>query len=246
MTIVLSLLLLLSQEVFSKDLNFYIHNSQYRNYPSPLSYDLRKSGLISSPIQQAKCGACYLSAASTILEYWTALPFSAQTMLECSDFTCSGGMVSEVLNTRGALWVEKKGFKGFKDKCLTTKDLYTTGLNVTVDLKVSDQNLQHIVWKYGPVATYMHLNNKMAKYKGGVLDSADCTAQRPILHAVNIVGYTPDYWIIKSSWGTQWGVGGFAYVRRGYFLCNIGARVDYLQEPPQLYNAAHISLMQNA
>ncbi|PNW80071.1 hypothetical protein CHLRE_08g376720v5 [Chlamydomonas reinhardtii] len=28
-------------------------------------------------------------------------------------------------------------------------------------------------------------------------------------HAVVIVGYTPEHWIIKNSWGTKWGKGGF-------------------------------------
>ena len=155
-------------------------------------------------------------------------------------------MVSDVLSTHAALWVDKKSFKGVKEKCQTTKDLYVTGLTAKVDFKVSDKDLQTLIWKYGPVATYMHLHKNMANYNGGVLGKKDCTTQRPLLHAINIVGYTPEYWIIKSSWGTKWGLKGFAYVRRGHFVCNIGARVDYLSEAPRVYNAAHISVMQNA
>ncbi|KAG2430001.1 hypothetical protein HYH02_013829 [Chlamydomonas schloesseri] len=33
-------------------------------------------------------------------------------------------------------------------------------------------------------------------------------------HAVVIVGYTPDHWIIKNSWGTKWGKGGFMRLKR--------------------------------
>lgn len=35
-------------------------------------------------------------------------------------------------------------------------------------------------------------------------------------HAVAIVGYGPDHFIIRNSWGTQWGHGGFAYATDEY------------------------------
>lgn len=35
-------------------------------------------------------------------------------------------------------------------------------------------------------------------------------------HAVSIVGYTPEYFIIRNSWGTGWGHKGFAYASHQY------------------------------
>ena len=35
------------------------------------------------------------------------------------------------------------------------------------------------------------------------------------------VGYAPDYVILKNSWGTEWGLGGWAKVARGYNLCGM-------------------------
>ena len=37
-------------------------------------------------------------------------------------------------------------------------------------------------------------------------------------HAVCIVGYTADRFIVRNSWGTGWGDGGFAYVTDSYVL----------------------------
>jgi len=34
-------------------------------------------------------------------------------------------------------------------------------------------------------------------------------------HAVVVVGYAPEYLIIKNSWGTAWGENGFARLARG-------------------------------
>ena len=40
---------------------------------------------------------------------------------------------------------------------------------------------------------------------------------RPAGHAVAIVGYTPEYFIIRNSWGTEnWGDAGFAYASNAY------------------------------
>ena len=35
-------------------------------------------------------------------------------------------------------------------------------------------------------------------------------------HAVCLVGYTPDHFIVRNSWGTRWGDGGFAYASNAY------------------------------
>ena len=35
-------------------------------------------------------------------------------------------------------------------------------------------------------------------------------------YAISIVGYTKDYFIVRNSWGTQWGDKGFAYASNAY------------------------------
>lgn len=35
-------------------------------------------------------------------------------------------------------------------------------------------------------------------------------------HAVCLVGYTPDHFIVRNSWGTEWGDKGFAYASNDY------------------------------
>jgi len=35
-------------------------------------------------------------------------------------------------------------------------------------------------------------------------------------HCVSLVGYTPDHFIVRNSWGTTWGDGGFGYASNAY------------------------------
>lgn len=46
-----------------------------------------------------------------------------------------------------------------------------------------------------------------------------------------LVGYTPDYWIIKNQWGEDWGMDGFMKITRIRSKnCNVGRGVFYMSE----------------
>lgn len=68
----------------------------------------------------------------------------------------------------------------------------------------------------GPLGAVIYANNLFQGYKSGVFSGCPASYQvsyNLINHAVIIVGYTSngDY-IIKNSWGTGWGDGGFAII----------------------------------
>merc|ERR1719240_1177330 len=60
-------------------------------------------------------------------------------------------------------------------------------------------------------------------YSGGVL-SWPCGTQCG--HSVMLIGYGSDkgqeYWLMKNSWGTQWGEHGYARLARGYLAGAVG------------------------
>lgn len=51
-------------------------------------------------------------------------------------------------------------------------------------------------------------------------------------HAVLVVGYGTergqDYWLIKNSWGTNWGLNGYIKLARGSNQCGLAAVSDIL------------------
>lgn len=88
-------------------------------------------------------------------------------------------------------------------------------------------DMVNYVLSQGPLNVYLD-GSAMYYYTGGIFDS--CSPNVRINHAVNIVGVNLNerYWIIRNTWGTQWGEQGYmrlamvsthirAYVRT-YFL----------------------------
>jgi len=58
-------------------------------------------------------------------------------------------------------------------------------------------------------------------YTGGIISSADCGTETD--HGVLIVGYGKGYWIVKNSWGADWGLDGFVHIadKTGEGVCGI-------------------------
>jgi C1A family cysteine protease len=77
----------------------------------------------------------------------------------------------------------------------------------------------------GPVIAGMHIYGDFGWYRGGVYRPT--TSASVGLHAVAIIGYDDELgcWIVKNSWGTGWGEGGYALV--GYGTCGIDAEFPF-------------------
>lgn len=74
----------------------------------------------------------------------------------------------------------------------------------------------------------------------GIYDGNCSSNPDDIDHAVLIVGYGSedgeDYWIVKNSWGTDWGMDGYFYIKRNtdlpYGVCAINYMASYPTKQP--------------
>jgi len=90
----------------------------------------------------------------------------------------------------------------------------------------SEINIRDNIFKWGPVASGMQVFPDFYTFNPKT-DIYEWDGKGPQVggHAVEIVGWGSeggtDYWIIKNSWGTDWGLDGYFRMKRGVNMCNL-------------------------
>jgi hypothetical protein len=89
---------------------------------------------------------------------------------------------------------------------------------------LSDLELIYLL-QTGPVVVAV-ASQDWEYYGGGVMN---CQLNVTEDHAVLLVGYTTQYWIVKNSWGPKWGENGFIRISRNRdHNCRMGSEADVL------------------
>lgn len=93
--------------------------------------------------------------------------------------------------------------------------------------KLSDRDLEILLQK-GPVAISIS-SYKWLSYSSGIFNLCDNFSK--VDHAVLLVGYTPDYWIVKNQWGVNWGENGYIRISKNRLNnCKIGTSAFIMWE----------------
>ena len=105
-----------------------------------------------------------------------------------------------------------------------------------VDLPAGDEEkLKIALATQGPISIAIDAGNpSFMQYQGGVYSEPSCgNAMDELDHAVLLVGYGTDkkfgdYWLIKNSWGTEWGEDGYVRMKRGaHNMCGVATAASY-------------------
>lgn len=75
--------------------------------------------------------------------------------------------------------------------------------------------------KYGPVAVSIDATEPFMSYKFGTYNGPCSSKLGDGNHGVLIIGYTKTAWIVKNSWGKNWGEEGYAQIGKGHNVCGI-------------------------
>jgi len=216
-------------------------------------FDWSMFGKVTPVKNQASCGSCWTFSTAACLESATAIhkhkPFhhsfytlAEQQLVDCAqNFNnngCNGGLPSqafEYIKYSGGLQDEWDYKYTAKDgECKFNKDKAVAFVKDVVNITAGNEvELADAVLYKNPVSVAFDVVDDFMHYKSGVYSSANCgDTPAMVNHAVLAVGLGTDvdgvdYWIVKNSWGTQWGSDGYFMIERGSNMCGISDCASY-------------------
>ncbi|XP_019234964.1 PREDICTED: oryzain beta chain-like [Nicotiana attenuata] len=210
---------------------------------APSALDWRKHGVVTDVKNQGNCGSCWAFSACGSMEGINAIAtgelinLSEQELVSCdsSNSGCDGGLMDYafewVINNGGIDSASDYPYTASQGTCNITKEkTKIVTIDGYQDVAQKESDLLCAVAQQ-PVSVGIDGSSlDFQLYKGGIYDG-DCSSNPDdIDHAVVTVG-DDEYWIIKNSWGTYWGMEGYAYIRRNtdlpYGVCAINSMASY-------------------
>lgn len=228
--------------------NVTVASSVVRSSGLPASVDWRDKDLVVGVKDQGQCGSCWAFSAIASLEGQHAklkgelLSFSEQELVDCSwnegNQGCSGGLMEsafEYLAKAGIELEEDYPYEAADDTCRLDKKKVVERVTGFVQIKSgSEPNLQDAVTDIGPISVAIDAGSfSFQFYSSGVYDEPNCgTEQSELNHGVTAVGYGEDgsdeYWLVKNSWGEEWGDAGYIKMSRNKEnQCGIATDASY-------------------
>jgi C1A family cysteine protease len=208
---------------------------------SPDTFDWRTKGAVTAVKDQGQCGSCWaFSVTENIESVWilyrgltneTLPPLAPQQIVDCdtSDLGCSGGNPPTAYD-----YVQSAG--GLDDE----KDYPYTAQDGTCAFKSADVVARITGYKYATDGDESTMKDNLASwaplsicvdarywqdYTSGVMTEWQCDWIVQLDHCVQAVGYdttasTP-FWIVRNSWGTDWGENGYIRLQYGTNTCGL-------------------------
>jgi cathepsin F len=208
----------------------------------PDSFDWRDEGVVTKVKNQGRCGSCYAHSTTGILEsqyaikYGALKSFSEEQIISCSysNDGCVGGnqelAFQYLIRAGGIMSYASWPYTATVQTCqfdasqveAQVADYFFAGQN--------EDTIKRYVYTNGPIGAIFNAN-MLQYYTSGIINSSHATCDPLALdHAVLIVGWgtSPsglDYWIVKNSYGANWGENGYFRISRGKGTCGINQYV---------------------
>ncbi|KAG8365997.1 hypothetical protein BUALT_Bualt17G0030200 [Buddleja alternifolia] len=213
----------------------------------PASVDWRKQGAVTGIKDQGNCGSCW--AFSTVvgveginkLKTGKLVPLSEQELVDCEKDNegCNGGLMEnayEFIKKHGGLTTENiYPYRAKDERCDADKmNAPVVMIDGHENVPANNENALMKAVANQPVSVAMDASGSDLQFYSEGVFTGSCGTE--LDHGVAVVGYgtTLDgtkYWIVKNSWGTEWGEQGYLRMQRDVDaeegLCGIAMQASY-------------------
>ncbi|DAA17595.1 pro-cathepsin H [Bos indicus x Bos taurus] len=216
--------------------------------PYPPSMDWRKKGNFVTPVKnQGSCGSCWTFSTTGALESAVAiatgkLPFLAeQQLVDCAqnfnNHGCQGGLPSQAFEyiryNKGIMGEDTYPYRGQDGDCKYQPSKAIAFVKDVANITLNDEEaMVEAVALHNPVSFAFEVTADFMMYRKGIYSSTSChKTPDKVNHAVLAVGYGEEkgipYWIVKNSWGPNWGMKGYFLIERGKNMCGLAACASF-------------------
>ncbi|KAF5195043.1 Vignain [Thalictrum thalictroides] len=235
-------------------------NFMYKDAAVPPSVDWRQKGAVNRVKDQGQCGSCW--AFSTIaaveginyIKTKKLVSLSEQELVDCDTSEnqgCSGGLMElafEFIKQNGGITTERNyPYKAEDRSCDANKaNVHVVQIDGHENVPANNEDALMKAAANQPVSVAIDAEGSDFQFYSEGVMSGECGTE--LDHGVAVVGYgqTLDgtkYWIVRNSWGAEWGEKGYFRLLRGTSAkegqCGIAMEPSYpiktsSKNPPQV------------
>ncbi|OHT02261.1 Clan CA, family C1, cathepsin L-like cysteine peptidase [Tritrichomonas foetus] len=217
------------------------------NFKDDIEYlDWREKGVVNPIKNQQQCGSCWAFSAVQAIESMNAIQsgklerYSEQSLVDCvlTCFGCSGGLVDLAFDyiisrEHGKMNLESEyPYVGVEESCKFNNMQKVGSISNYKGINSgSEDDLADKLQKEGPIAVGIDASaTSFTLYSGGIYDEKGCSPSN-LDHGVGCVGFGKEgdikYWIVRNSWGEEWGEKGYIRMIWKNNQCGIASMAYY-------------------